>query len=77
MARETGTRASARRRRTKHEQRIDERTNPLERLSQTWSWLYAEARRAPHLLDDTLGRVHQIAAELNNHEANPREGEDQ
>lgn len=73
MARGTGLQAAARRRRIKHEQRINDRVNPLEQLALTWSWLYAEARRHPHLLHTTRQRMHAIAADLNDCEA--KEGE--
>lgn len=77
MARTTGAEAAAKRRRIKHERRIADQANPLDRLGLTWSWLYAEARRVPHLLDATLERLHLIAADLNDHEANPTKGADQ
>ncbi len=73
MARATGTRAAAIRRRTKHEKRINEQINPLDRLNLTWAWLRAEAQRHPHLLEQTTTRLHQIGAGLNDLEANPRE----
>lgn len=72
MARATGTQAAAIRRRTKHEQRITEQVNPLDRLAKTWAWVHAEARRHPHLLDHTIHQLHTIAANLNNIEAQPR-----
>ncbi|MGK5682471.1 hypothetical protein [Actinoplanes sp. URMC 104] len=71
MARATGTRAAAIRRRTKHEQRINEHPHPLDRLTKTWAWVHAEARRHPHLLDQTIRRLHQLGADLNDLEANP------
>jgi len=71
MARATGTRAAAIRRRTKHEKRITEQVNPLDRLTKTWAWVHAEARRHPHLLDHTIGRLHAIGADLNDIEARP------
>jgi hypothetical protein len=71
MARATGTRAAAIRRRTKHEKRINEQANPLAALAQAWAWVFAEAKRAPHLLDDLTGKVHALGVELNDLEANP------
>lgn len=72
MARATGTQAAAVRRRTKHEQRINEQVNPLDRLTKTWAWVHAEARRHPHLLEQTINRLYTIGADLNNLEAQPR-----
>lgn len=77
MARLTGTEAAAKRRRIKHERRINERINPLDQLGLIWSWLSAEARRHPHRIRDTNTRLWQIAADLNDHEANPQKGADQ
>jgi hypothetical protein len=74
MARATGTQAAAKRRRIKHERRIDEQANPLDQLGQAWAWLRSEARRFPHLLDDTITRVRAIAADLNDHESEPQKG---
>lgn len=71
MARPTGMQAAAIRRRAKHERRINEQINPLDRLAMTWAWLRAEAGRHPHLLDQTTSRLHQLSADLNNLEANP------
>jgi hypothetical protein len=71
MARATGAQAAAVRRRIKHERRIDEQINPLNRLERTWAALRAEAGRHPHLLEPTTARLHQIAVELNDLEANP------
>ncbi|MET0416626.1 MAG: hypothetical protein ABW022_11465 [Actinoplanes sp.] len=71
MARATGTQAAAIRRRTKHQKRINEQGNPLDRLAMTWAWLRAEAQRHPQLLDTTTQRLHEIGADLNDLEANP------
>lgn len=71
MARATGMKAAAIRRRTKHERRIAEQINPLGRLAHAWAWVYAEARRHPHLLDQVTVQIHAIGADLNNLEANP------
>lgn len=75
MARATGTQAAAIRRRAKHEQRINEQVNPLDRFTKTWAWVHAEARRHPHLLDQTISRLHTIGADLNDIEANPADKE--
>jgi hypothetical protein len=71
MARATGVQAAAIRRRIKHERRIDEQVNPLTRLVLTLAMVRAEAGRHPHLLEPTTARLHQIAVELNDLEANP------
>lgn len=71
MARATGAQAAAVRRRIKHERRIAELVNPLDKLAATWAWVYAEARRAPHLLHDVINKVHAIGVDLNDREANP------
>jgi len=71
MARATGVQAAAIRRRTKHEKRINEKVNPLDQLTVTWAWVHAEARRHPHLLDQTIQQLHAIAVDLNNREAQP------
>jgi hypothetical protein len=71
MARATGTQAAAIRRRTKHEKRIAEQGNPLQALAQTWAWVFAEAKRVPHLLPDLTDRVHALAVTLNDCEARP------
>lgn len=71
MARATGAQAAAIRRRIKHERRIADKVNPLDRLRLTMAWLLAEANRVPHLLDQVTGRVHQTAADLNDLEAQP------
>lgn len=71
MARATGTQAAAIRRRIKHEKRIADLINPLDRLAKTWQWVHAEAKRVPHLLDDVTSRIHQIGADLNDLEAQP------
>lgn len=71
MARATGTQAAAKRRRAKHEKRIAEQTNPLQALAQTWAWVFAEAKRVPHLLDNLTRSVHTLGVELNDLEANP------
>ena len=71
MARATGTRAAAIRRRRKHEQRINEQSNPLDRARLTWAWIFAEMRRHPHLLHQVTDRLHAIGCDLNNLEAQP------
>jgi hypothetical protein len=71
MARATGTRAAAIRRRTKHEKRIAEQSNPLQALAQTWAWVFAEAKRVPHLLHDLTDKVHALGVDLNDLEAQP------
>jgi len=71
MARATGTQAAAIRRQTKHEKRITEEINPLGRLALTWAWVHAEARRHPHLLEQTIRELHAIGVRLNDLEANP------
>lgn len=71
MARATGTRAAAIRRRTKHEQRINEQTNPLRRLAKAWEWVHAEAKRHPHRIADLTNTVHALGVDLNDLEANP------
>jgi hypothetical protein len=71
MARATGTQAAAIRRRTKHEKRIAEQANPLQKLAQTWAWVFAEAKRHPHQLNDLTSSVHALGVGLNDLEANP------
>ena len=71
MPRQTGTKAAAVRRRTKHEHRINNEINPLRRLELTWSWVHAEARRHPHRLNDLQTTVHALGVDLNNVEATP------
>ncbi len=76
MARATGTRAAAIRRRAKHEKRIAGQTNPLQALAQTWAWVLAEAKRVPHLLPALTAKVHVLGVDLNDLEANPGKEED-
>ncbi len=64
MPRTSTTQAAFARRRRKHEDRIAAEQNPLRRLAQTWAWVYAEARRVPHLLHEVQQRVHQIGVDL-------------
>lgn len=75
MARLSGKAAAAARRRRKHEQRIDEQTNPLDRLGYAWSWLAAEARNTPHLIDTAITRLRGIAADLNADQIGPEKGD--
>jgi hypothetical protein len=71
MARATGTKAAATRRRSKHEQRIGEQHDPWRALAQTWAWVYAEIKRHPRHLNDLQIKVHALGAALNDLEANP------
>lgn len=61
----TRTRAAAKRRRTKHERRINDETNPLRRLAQTWAWVYAEIKHQPHRIEEITSQVHDLGVDLN------------
>lgn len=64
MPRTTSTLAATQRRRRKHEERIAAQDNPLAALAWTWAWVYAEAKRMPHLLHEITEKVHAIGVDL-------------
>lgn len=58
--------ANLARRRRKHEERINNEANPLIKLHLTWMWIFAEARRQPHRLQEITDQIHQIGVDLTN-----------